>query len=670
MATINYELYLSSKTYIDNKGYRPYWQTMEDFYNGKQHRNTKKQNIPHATTNICRLDVQSKASKINGTPFTLNFTAFDNSKSTLKLQKFDKYMMKRLREDAFNYQACVNAYVYGNEITYYRWDDSETTINGRYVGGLAIDHIDIRQFRVANPNLSSLQKQKWVMFFKTEELKAVRDLCEDQNLKKQILPDDMGSIEEITDKIDESEIEHKLVTVFTRFFRIDGEVCYQISTKDIDITPIIALNPNKKVSKNEMKIIDDTDERDVEDYDIDSEDASFQTVKHKTLSKSHYKKIKQKFNLYPFAIFTPTEKNGCFYGKSDIEELIDNQKIINFADSMIALDMMNNAWGKIVVKEGALNGQVINNAPGQVLVDYVQGQVNGIKRLEGQPMNSSVYNFNENFINRIRNINGMSEVFTGEAMSRDLSGYAIQLLQEQSNTQIEQAQRLFWNYCEDKAYIRLLFYKFYFDEIQYLYELSDDEYNQQLRARAMVIARDRKKNINIPTSDYPMPNRIQNATFSPTDYQDDTFDITIEAGRGIKYSEIVVADMVNTLFMNGNFQNMDTHHLEAYMKLNPLIPESTKADFKEILNAQKKDEITQLKTMLEQTYTQFGQLLNYTQNLQNQLGVTNQYVDNLTKEFKNKINLSNDVIKQQNAKLQSLSNIANAGIPKADNYTS
>lgn len=657
--TINYELYLSSKNYIDKHGYLSYWEKMHSFYTGRQHTKND-QGVPRAMTNICRLDVESKASKICGTPFALNFTCFDNTKSTIDLQKFDKYQQKRLKEENFNYYACCNGLDYGTEITYLRWDEDDTTIEGLFEGGLVQEHIDIRKFRVANPSISDIQKQKWVMFWNEEEVKAVRDICEIKENVKFIIPNGVN-FEENND-ISQSELEHKVVTVYTRFFRIDGEVYYQMSTKDVDITKPRPLNPHIEPEKLKVKPSDD-DLSSVDDYDLDPQDAMINIIPKKQ-TKEKYKKAKFKFNYYPFAVYRPRKENNRFYGKSDVEEIIPNQKIINFVDSMVALDSQNTGWSKYIIKKGALVGQKINNTPGQVLVDNAPANVNGIRRLEGTPMNTAIISYAESLVQRTRNINGINEVFTGESVSKNLSGYAIQLLQEQSNTTIEQSQRLFWDYCIDKAYIRLLFYRFYFENILYVSELSEDEYQIEEQNRIRAVIQDKQNGIPLDKGNYPPIERRQVKEFDPNIIKENAFDISIEAGRGIKYSEIVVADMVNTLFINGNFQNMDTHHLEAYMKLNPLIPESTKSDFKVLIDKQKRDEISGLQTQLQQAVSQIQQLTNYTQQLETKLGVSSEYTKNLEKEFTNKINAQNDIIKAQNQAIKGQNNI-----PQASNYT-
>lgn len=670
--TLNYQCYLQSQNFIDSKGFSAYWKKMYDFYNGDQYPKSAKNdiNMPKPVTNICGFSVDSKASKICGTPFALNFTIFDNTKSTINLSNFDKYNLNRLKEDEANYVSCSNGLIYGTEIYYYRWDKDNTTVDGRYSGGLAGEHIEPEFFRVANPTIGDIQKQEWVMFFSSESVGAIRDLVEDKKKKEMIVPDGY-TYQELSD-LSDVDICSKRCFLFTRFFRVDGEVYFQMSTRDVDITEPIPMNPKLRAKKLKVKE-NNGDESNIEDYEeIDKEDTTANISDRKLLTAENYKKIKSKFALYPFAIYCPKPLRRSLYGKSEIEEMIPNQKYINQLDSMVLLDAMNSGMGKTIVKDDSLKGQKITNDPRQMLVDHHKGNDFGIKRLEGSPMNTSVVNYNDLFIQRTRNISGVDEISPSVATTKNLSGVAIQLINEEKNTRIEQAQRRFWDFCVDKAYVRLMFYKFYYQKIEYTVELSDDELKKEQLARVVRIKQDRANGLNINPMEYPEAKREQVREFNPSDIREDSFDIAIEAGRGTRYSEIVVADMMNQLVIGGGLQNMDTHTKELFFELYPLIPPSFKTNFKSIIERQKRDEISQLTNVITQAQQKMEQLLQYTASLENKLGVQSEYTKNLEKEFTNKINAQNDIIKAQNKVISNnpsgAKSSANVSMPSASNY--
>lgn len=666
--TLNYELYQKSQYFIENKGFSNYWKTMYDFYVGKQYKNVQDVNIPKPMSNICRYVVDNKISKICGTPCSLNFTIFDNTKNTIELSQFDKYILNRLQEEEFNYQACENGFVYGTEITYLRWDKDNTTVDGRYVGGLTEEHIEPAYFRVANPYIGDIQKQEWVMFFNAETVGAVKELIEDEEEKSKICPD--GKSLEDLNRYTEAELNSKLVTVYTRFFRIDGEVYFEVSTQNVVLIEATPLNPNAKKDKKKLKIKDVGDDKDIHDYDIDNQDMINNVYDKNELSNDEYLHIKNKFYRYPFALYIPRPLSKSVYGKSEIEELIPNQKIINRLDSMVVHSAELTGMGKTIVKSDALKGQKITNDPSQVLVDYSLGNDWGIRRLEPAQMNTNIVNYNDVIISRTRNLHGADEINAEVATTKNLSGVAIQLINEEKNTQIEQAQRRFWNYIVDKAYIRILFYKFYYQKLYYVYKLSDKELKEEEIARVFMIKQNQKAGVPISPMDYPPAKRERVRKFDPESIKEDVFDITIEAGRGTRYSEIVVADLLNNLVLNGGLQNMDYHTKELFFNLYPLIPPSLKSNMKSLLENQKNDEISQLSSMYQQAQAQYQSAVQHIQSLEAQLGVQSQYTKNLEKEFTNKINAQNDIIKSQNKVITGNGrSSAKINMPSAENYT-
>ena len=127
----------------------------------------------------------------------------------------------------------------------------------------------------------------------------------------------------------------------------------------------------------------------------------------------------------------------------------------------------NNAYNKIFAKPEALRGQKITNEPSQVLVDYSNFTNGwGIKFAETPAMPNGLLDFTDKLLGMTRVIYGFSDVMDGSLTNQDMSGYMLQQMIKQSNTSIEQQQQIFWAYNEDKAAIRLMFYKHYVDKGQ------------------------------------------------------------------------------------------------------------------------------------------------------------------------------------------------------------
>ena len=678
--SINYKYYQLNTEYMESTKLKDYVLECQRFYNGDQWPNNNANNMIRTTVNILSYSSNFKASKINGTPQFIQYTS-DNGKDCTDLGRFDEYNLKKLKETTFNFQTILDSLNNGTAISYLRWDEDDTTYKGIYKGGLVQDQTDILRFAVANPYISDIQNQKWVMFWYKAEVGAIRDLLkrdnkkEEEDLRKLIVPDSNDS-KEFGENFDESKVAHGLVTVYVRFFRVDGEVYHTMSTKYVDIYEYPkALSPlaNKSMQPRIKKLVDDFKKNikdkyenayseefnyaKVLDYDIDYEDLLMQVVEHTDFKDEAYRKVKEKFNLYPFARLVLYNINGSFYGRSDIKALIPAQKAINFNMSMMMKCIENNAYNKIFVKEGALEGQVITNEPSQVLTDYTK-MTNGwgIKFAESQPLPNGVADFTNNMIDMIRVFGGFNQVMDGTVTNQNISGYALQQQIKQSNSAIEQQQQIFWSYLQDKASIRLLFYKFYVDEATYTYEIDDTEFERQETARKALRSKkeqgmlmlDNNMDFNTPTK------KLKVRTIKGEDLLGSNYDINIDVQQGMLNSELSEAQVWDTLIINGGIQNLEPEMLELYMHANPMISQATKDKLKHIVSKQKQEENYQLKEANKELMMKGKQLSDIVLQMQAQNQYKDKYIDNLVKEFSDKINVANKYVQQVEKK-------ANAG---------
>lgn len=678
--TVAYGLYLSDQAYKDKSNLTKYVTEAQDFYNGNHYKGANDDNSIRVTLNFCSFSTNLKSAKIVGTQRYITFTADNTEYDCHKLQRFDEYNMHKLDEQTNDFQSCLDGFNNGTAIASYRWDEDDTTYKGIYKGGLASEQLDILQFAVANPYLESIQNQKWVMYWKDEDVLAIRDMVERSNkkdeeeVKRRIVPDNYTGV-------DKEDVNHGLVTVFTRYFRIEGEVCFMCSTKEVDLFEYPHfLNPkvNASVKKKMKQIIDDFKKGDdeeeqefnrVPDYKIDYEDVAIQVSEAEIFSDDDYVKTKEKFYLYPFARFVPYAIKGSFYGRSDIKDMIPIQKGINFAISMVLKCVENNAYNKIFVKDGALEGQVITNEAGQVITDYSR-MTNGwgIKFAESQPMPNGVIDFTNRLFDMTRVVYGFNDVMDGSVTNQDISGYAVQQMIKQANSSIEQQQQLFWRFCKEKAEIRLMFYKFYVDKAKYAFELEDYQVEDLEMKRQALLGRRSElrkegKELEIGDVNLDEPTRkTQIRDFKGSEIYGIRFDISIDVMQGLADSKLAESQMWDTLVMNGNIQNLEPDMLELYLEANPTVSQRTKATLKSVVEKQKRTENYALKQRLQEAMSYLQKITTYAKELEAQNGYKTHYIDNLTKEFTEKIGVANKVITSQNKALA----VKKAGAPEGE----
>ena len=650
--TINYKYFQIDQNYKRKSRLLDYWEQMQDFYEGNQVPENQPKGLPTFVANLCSYLINTKASKLRGTPYSIVFQSANN-KATDKLDKFDQFVLLDLKYDIAQQQSIINMLIYGTEVVMYRFSNFGVSLDAVYEGKLVREHIDLRRFAVANPYLPSLQEQKWIMIWNYHDVQSVREMCRKmdgetdkdfEERKASIVPDDYTN-----EKYPRPEdISHGVVCVYTRYFRINGEVCYQSSTQSVDLFEPTFLNPS--VQKEKIKKALKKDNKVGEDYDIDGEPTRIEAHKEK-MSKTEYSTKLKKFSLYPFADFTPNRRFNHYYGTSDIQDVVAAQKTINFLYEMATKNIQDNAWGKWLAKAGALRGQTINNDGGQVLIDYSKDPATfGIQRMErnsGAEINVTQYI--TNIVDLIRTLKGATEVISGDNAS-SLSGYAISLLQEQGNTVFEMIQSVLWNdFAIQEAKIRLQFYFHYYKNKQkFIYELSDVEYEEETRNRELVMENAlRRYNENPigqpPTlNDFPRVNRVQEDEFSSKDIEDDMFYIVPKAGRSIKYSGVVQADQINQLFKDGTIANLSVSDKRAYIELNPLIDATTKAKFKQVLDQQEESQNAQLVSQVKDLTSQLTQSQELIARLQNSLKMASDYNKSLKTEFNSKLSAARE----------------------------
>ena len=664
--TTEYKLYVLDSQYKQRTNFLNTIDQNQNFYNGKQYPNANYNNMIRVTMNIIQMCVQIKASKICGTPIYLTFTADNMETDCTALRQFDEYNFNKMKMDAHNYQSALNGYVNGTEIVYMPWDDDDTTYKGIYKGGINVEHIDPRNFAVANPYISDIQKQKWVMFWEDYDVDALIDMVEgDEKEKEEIIKIlKKGDNTEGADSYKEKEdINHELVKMFTRFFRVDGEVYFMCSTENVNLFkyphPLSRKIGKAKIKKvveeylkKQEKADDDIETSKIADYKIDYEDLLMNATGGDVFSDEEYAKSKEKFNLYPFAVFTPLAQNRSFYGRSDVNNLIPTQRAINFVLSMIAKCAENNAYNKIFAKEGALGDQQITNEPSQVIIDYSSFTNGwGIKMAESQPLPNGLLDFAQNLLSMTRIVYGFNEVMDGSVTNQDMSGYMLQQMIKQSNTAIEQQQMLFWRFNEDMAAIRLLYYKHYVDSARYTVELDESEYEGEERARQIlqsgvnnglqiegVDPAEAKEMLSKPT------HKVKVQTLENKDIWGVNFDIAIDAEQGLADSKLVEQQTWDNLILNNGIQNISPTLLSLYLQAAPNISPRTKAALKNVVKNLEMSENQQLKNQLQELMQQTAQIMSYARQLEAQTGYQSEYLKNLQTEFSNKINMSNKII--------------------------
>ena len=627
-ATENYKRWESCQSYMKKKGFNDLIPKCVNFHEGNQWARATKatEHIPRPVVNFTNMIIENKASNILGTPVHLNFKADNNEQSTVEFTDFASYQMQEMEMDYYDYLACYDGLIKGTYVYYFYFDADAIGQKGDMQGALRCEVIDPLNVGVANPLQIDVQKQKWVIVKTREDVESVKKLCDKKENADSIVPDNYES--NYTE--DEEQDNNNLVTVYTRFFRINNEVYFEKSTQYADIHKPIPMNPF--LTEKKLKAKEEQEKENLKDTEIYEVDPEISTNIDKTIEMSEYEidefeENQIKFSRYPFEIGTLKPRNHCIFGKSEVEDLMQAQMAVNFQLSMILMNSQQLGWGKVLVKKDALQGQKVTNKPGQVLVDHTPLGNWGIKQMEGQQFSAGAFELINQLINMERSVTNSSDVVTGDMISKDLSGTAIAQLQAQAQKPIQQMQKRFWRSKERIGKIIELFYKLYYEGKKYSYHITPDEiFRREEEMKKIAMANGYTGNLT-PIS------KTAEGLFTGAEYSNTSFNIVVEAGAGTEYSQIMQMDLANNLILNGNIQRLSSEDLMLLITMYPDSAMPHKSEIIRFVKNRENSEINQLKGQLQEAGTLLQQAQRELQARGAKIDALNTYTQELSKQF-------------------------------------
>lgn len=504
-----------------------------DFFEGRQWpaptRNT--QNLPRPVFNCTKMIGRNKKSAILSVPGKIVYHAENDSERVKMFNDFAAYIQKEMKQEALDKDAIDDGVKKGSYHYHYFWDENAHGLDAASKGALRCEIVDPLKIFFSNPACRDEQRQKWILIATREEVSSVRAMADDEVNKADIAPD-----KNTENHYGEHEQGDGLVTVLTRYFRVNGEVWWEKATKSQLICAPRPLAPDVEGALREMGIDGQGDGAPV-----------------------------RGFSLYPIVSGSYERREGSIYGIGEVEGLLPVQKAINLLFALLILNNQQVAWGKYVVHPQALHGQRLTNEPGQVITDYSPG-ANGIRKLTEQVMQSQPIELATTMLNLLRSVSGATEVMTGETVGSNMSGAAIAALQAQAQQPVEELRETFWQVKVRQGLVLAEFFKHYYAGKHFTYSVKAENGTEQ-------------------TAD---------GVFDGTAFADLTFDVVVEATRGSKSSTAGDINMLDAALASKAID------FETYVAIYPEDAISHKSELQEALKALKQNENAQLAAQLQQ----------------------------------------------------------------------
>ena len=525
IARLIWARYEDALSYQTSLGIRKSIPEYVSFYEGKQWptptKNTK--NLPRPVINIVKMICRLKKSAILSSPVRIVYKCKDKRVDADTFNRFSTHVLREMDQDSLDKAAVDDGVKKGSYFYHYYWDKDAVSSLSPYGGALRCELIDPLNIFFENPCELDEQKQKWIIIATRERVEDVRLEAEAGADKDYIVPDDGYATGA------EERLRSGLCTVLTMYYRKNGEVLCTRSVRGTVIKSEFPITPDRVSAKVVLGL---------------------DTMENVPPLKA---------NLYPIVCGYYEKKDKCIYGLSEVEGLIPNQKAINFNIAMSLLNAQEMAWGKYVALPGALKGQTISNAPGQVLIDY-SGTGNGIKKLAENHIQSVPVELVKTITDLTRSVTGTSEFMTGEVQGSGMSGTAIARLQSQAQLPIEDLRSIYMSVKRKQGRVLAQFYKLFYPRCVFFCEDGDEG----------------------------------DRVFSSHDYENADFEVIAETVTGVNASVAGDINMLDTVLNSGHIS------LESYINAYPEDALTDKRKMLDLIRKEKESEAELLRAQLKE----------------------------------------------------------------------
>ena len=294
------------------------------------------------------------------------------------LNRNASYRWKRDNMQALAYKALLNAAISGDGV-FYCWWDGDMRDGQPFSGDVRTELVDNTDLFVADVNSTDLQKQEYVILSGRATVSSLRREARENGLSEREALRIVGDGNNDAFAGEPASIElrgSEKATYLIRFFREDGEVVFEKSTRDCLI-----------------------------------------------------KRVRTGLKYYPVAYFNWTPAKGCFHGNAPVSDMIANQKYINTAYAMVMKHMYDTAFSKVIYDKSRIPEW--SNEVGEAIAAMGGGNVADAVSVVGVgEMQAGYLDLIDNVIETTKKMMGATDAALGDAPANNTS--ALLVLQQAS----------------------------------------------------------------------------------------------------------------------------------------------------------------------------------------------------------------------------------------------
>jgi len=356
--------------------------------------------MPRPVINICDQSIENKRSNILSQNLKMQFRVKelpvgDNEEQSKQIEEIAQNFTDMaqntwydIQQDTLLKEEVNDTLSLGTGVIHYYFDNSfKGGTFQKYIGKMKGEVIDPMDLILGNNQLKpyQLQMQPWFIIKRRKDFNKVVETSKKRGKDHdKIEPDNYQDPDEHYDSAKVQSKNSKEVTTYTKYFTKDNEIYWVEVTKQATVVKPTRLSPDPEC----------------------------------------------KFELYPVDMLGFKRRRKCAYYRSMIEDIIPNQKALNWGLGMQLLSVQQTAWPKIIAKVNALQQQV-TNTPGEILTDHAQGN-DGFKYMQMPNTPATAPALTQTLLEMTRSVTGVTEVSTGEQLGANMAASAIIALQNQA----------------------------------------------------------------------------------------------------------------------------------------------------------------------------------------------------------------------------------------------
>ena len=430
----------------------------ERFYRGDQWHMMESGNLPKPVFNVVKRVVDYLVCSVvpqkvdisysdENTPYLKDHA---NSKRICKtLTDNARYRWERSKMDAKLYRVASDAAISGDGVLYCYWKN-DAAGDGYYVGDVQTDVIDNVNFFVSDVNKNDIQSQDYIILSGRASVISLRQEAKANGLS------DQEALKIVADNSDDSERagdyafaelegqDEEKATYLIKFWREDGKVCFEKSTRNCVIN-----------------------------------------------------RVKTPCALYPVAYFNWNPTKNCFHGTSAVSGMVTNQRYINRAYAMVMKHMSDTAFSKVIYDKSKIPEW--SNEVGEAIATIGTTNVSDAVSVLGVgKLQDDYLEFLNSVVASTKEMNGATETALGNVNPQNTS--AILAIQAASQIPLKLTRAALYQCIEDLANVWADMTLSYFAEDRLVPMLDDNgEYTsdrfalgvlQNTRTRAVVTVTD------------------------------------------------------------------------------------------------------------------------------------------------------------------------------------